>query len=57
MMDKITTVSGVLFTIADVFAIVSLIQPDWIVTEIGGKKSKATTGDSISCFVIFVRLV
>jgi len=35
-MDRLTVTSGVLFVVADIFAIVSLIMPDWIVTDIGG---------------------
>lgn len=35
-MDKLTLISGTLFTAADVFAIVSLAMPDWIITDIGG---------------------
>lgn len=38
-MDKLTTVSATLFMAADVFAIVSLAMPDWIVTDVGGKAS------------------
>lgn len=36
-MDRMTTVSAALFLAADVFAIVSLAMPDWIVTDVGGK--------------------
>ncbi|XP_020716813.1 uncharacterized protein C16orf52 homolog A isoform X3 [Ceratitis capitata] len=35
-MDKLTTISATLFLAADVFAIVSLAMPDWIVTEEAG---------------------
>jgi len=35
-MDRLTLTSLILFTIADVFAVVSLIKPDWIVTSVGG---------------------
>lgn len=35
-MDKLTVISGTLFMTADVFAIVSLAMPDWIITEVGG---------------------
>ncbi|XP_055908167.1 uncharacterized protein C16orf52 homolog A isoform X1 [Eupeodes corollae] len=35
-MDKLTTISATLFMAADVFAIVSLAMPDWIVTEEAG---------------------
>ncbi|XP_016991036.1 uncharacterized protein C16orf52 homolog A [Drosophila rhopaloa] len=34
-MDKLTTISATLFMAADVFAIVSLALPDWIITESG----------------------
>lgn len=36
-MDKLTTISATLFMAADVFAIISLSMPDWIVTDVGGK--------------------
>lgn len=36
-MDKLTVISGTLFMAADVFAIVSLAMPDWIITDVGGK--------------------
>lgn len=39
-MDKLTTISATLFMAADVFAIVSLAMPDWIVTEEAGKLDK-----------------
>lgn len=35
-MDKLTIISGTLFLAADVFAIVSLAMPDWIITDVGG---------------------
>lgn len=35
-MDKLTVISGTLFMTADVFAIVSLAMPDWIITDVGG---------------------
>lgn len=35
-MDKLTLISGTLFLAADIFAIVSLAMPDWIITETGG---------------------
>lgn len=35
-MDKLTLISGTLFMAADVFAIVSLAMPDWIITDVGG---------------------
>lgn len=36
-MDKLTIISGALFLAADIFAVVSLAMPDWIVSDIGGK--------------------
>lgn len=36
-MDKLTLISGALFLAADIFAIVSLALPDWIVSDVGGK--------------------
>uniref|UniRef100_U5EVX3 Putative conserved plasma membrane protein n=1 Tax=Corethrella appendiculata TaxID=1370023 RepID=U5EVX3_9DIPT len=35
-MDKLTTISVVLFMAADVFAIVSLAMPDWLVSDSNG---------------------
>lgn len=35
-MDKLTLISGTLFLVADMFALTSLVLPDWIVTEVGG---------------------
>lgn len=35
-MDKLTVISGTLFLAADMFAIVSLAMPDWIITDVGG---------------------
>lgn len=42
-MDRMTTVSAALFLAADVFAIVSLAMPDWIVTDVGGKHARTHT--------------
>lgn len=39
-MDKLTTISATLFLAADIFAIVSLAMPDWIVTDVGGEWEK-----------------
>lgn len=39
-MDKLTTVSASLFMAANVFAIVSLAMPDWIVTDVGGENEE-----------------
>ncbi|KAH9498383.1 hypothetical protein Btru_008138 [Bulinus truncatus] len=35
-MDKLSIISGALFFAADIFAVVSLAMPHWIVSEIGG---------------------
>ena len=35
-MDKLTAVSGILFLVADVFAIASLAHPEWIVSDANG---------------------
>lgn len=36
-MDRVTLANLILFTIADVLAVISLINPDWIVTSVGGR--------------------
>ena len=36
-MDRLTVVSGLLFLAADIFALVSLAMPDWIVSYVGGE--------------------
>lgn len=46
-MDKLTTVSATLFFFADVFAIVSLAMPDWIVTDVGGNSNNNTKNTKI----------
>lgn len=38
-MDRLTTISASFFMAADIFAIVSLATPDWIVTDVGGNKN------------------
>lgn len=35
-MEKLTLISGALFLTADVFAIIALALPFWIVTDVGG---------------------
>lgn len=48
-MDKLTTISATLFMAADVFAIVSLALPDWIITESGtGKCNRYGSGSPSS---------
>lgn len=34
--DKLTVISGALFMASNAFAIISLVLPDWIVTDHGG---------------------
>ena len=36
-MDKLSVVSGTLFLAANIFALVSLILPYWIVSDVGGR--------------------
>lgn len=45
-MDKLTTISATLFMAADVFAIVSLALPDWIITEEAGNNWDKTNNFS-----------
>ncbi|RWS09787.1 uncharacterized protein B4U79_01340 [Dinothrombium tinctorium] len=35
-MDKLTLISGGLFISADIFAVLSILLPNWIVSEVGG---------------------
>ncbi|CAH0584315.1 hypothetical protein PYW07_013881 [Mythimna separata] len=51
-MDKLTVISGTLFMAADVFAIVSLAMPDWIITEVGGD---TRLGLMWSCITLYNR--
>jgi len=51
-MDKLTLTSSILFVIADIFAICSLVMPDWIVTEVGGDTK---LGLMRECFSIYGR--
>lgn len=46
-MDKLTVISGTLFMAADVFAIVSLAMPDWIITDVGGMRNFNRTAFSM----------
>lgn len=50
-MDKLSIISGALFFAADVFAVVSLAMPHWIVSEIGGKWLANDHTLIIFCFV------
>ncbi len=36
-MEKLTLISGALFLTADIFAIIALALPFWIVTDVGGR--------------------
>ncbi|KOB76364.1 Uncharacterized protein OBRU01_05918 [Operophtera brumata] len=51
-MDKLTVISGTLFMTADVFAIVSLAMPDWIITDVGGD---TRLGLMWSCITLYNR--
>ncbi|CAH2039595.1 unnamed protein product, partial [Iphiclides podalirius] len=51
-MDKLTVISGTLFMAADVFAIVSLAMPDWIITDVGGD---TRLGLMWSCMTLYNR--
>ncbi|ESO84077.1 hypothetical protein LOTGIDRAFT_211017 [Lottia gigantea] len=35
-MDKLSIISGALFFAADIFAVISLAMPNWIISEVGG---------------------
>ncbi|XP_017789906.1 PREDICTED: lariat debranching enzyme-like [Habropoda laboriosa] len=52
LMDKLTIISGTLFLAADVFAIVSLAMPDWIITDVGGD---TRLGLMWSCMTLYNR--
>lgn len=39
-MDRLTTISASFFMAADIFAIISLATPDWIVSDVGGEYNK-----------------
>uniref|UniRef100_A0A6P7FIJ6 Uncharacterized protein C16orf52 homolog B n=1 Tax=Diabrotica virgifera virgifera TaxID=50390 RepID=A0A6P7FIJ6_DIAVI len=51
-MDKLTLISGTLFMAADIFAIVSLAMPDWIITDVGGD---TRLGLMWSCMTLYNR--
>ncbi|XP_024940229.1 uncharacterized protein C16orf52 homolog A isoform X3 [Cephus cinctus] len=51
-MDKLTIISGTLFLAADIFAIVSLGMPDWIITDVGGD---TRLGLMWSCMTLYNR--
>nr|XP_003706862.1 PREDICTED: uncharacterized protein C16orf52 homolog A [Megachile rotundata] len=51
-MDKLTIISGTLFLAADLFAIVSLAMPDWIITDVGGD---TRLGLMWSCMTLYNR--
>nr|ACO10283.1 C16orf52 homolog [Caligus rogercresseyi] len=52
MMDKLTVMSCLLFFTADLFALASLLTPNWIVTHVGGD---TRLGLLQSCFTIYRR--
>lgn len=47
-MEKLTVVSGFLFFIADIFAIASLANPEWIITDVAGNDDHRVLGTLIS---------
>ncbi|KAL5018703.1 hypothetical protein ScPMuIL_004425 [Solemya velum] len=51
-MEKLTVVSGFLFFIADIFAIASLANPEWIITDVAGNMRLGLTRQ---CQVIYGR--
>lgn len=53
-MDKLTTISATLFLAADIFAIVSLAMPDWIVTDVGGKMRFRMRPKSAMAVLIYI---
>ncbi|RZC35742.1 C16orf52 -like A [Asbolus verrucosus] len=54
-MDKLTLISGTLFMAADIFAIVSLAMPDWIITDVGGKYRDTRLGLMWTCMTLYNR--
>ncbi|XP_067285625.1 modulator of smoothened protein isoform X2 [Pseudorasbora parva] len=52
-MDKLTIISGCLFLAADIFAIASIANPDWINT--GGQEGALTVGLVKQCQTIHGR--
>ncbi|XP_067215108.1 lariat debranching enzyme [Linepithema humile] len=51
-MDKLTIVSGLLFLLADISAIISIAMPDWIITDVGGD---TRLGLMWSCMTLYNR--
>ncbi|XP_077263816.1 uncharacterized protein LOC143898314 [Temnothorax americanus] len=51
-MDKLTIISGILFLLADISAIISIAMPDWIITDIGGD---TRLGLMWSCMTLYNR--
>ena len=47
-MDKLTAVSGILFLVADIFAVASLAHPEWIVSDAAGKTTASQNFNSAS---------
>lgn len=55
-MDRLTTISASFFMVADIFAIVSLATPDWIVTDVGGKTKFAIFFVSLNVFYLSIKI-
>ncbi|XP_025268145.1 lariat debranching enzyme isoform X2 [Camponotus floridanus] len=51
-MDKLTIISGILFLLADISAIISIAMPDWIITDVGGD---TRLGLMWSCMTLYNR--
>ncbi|XP_011873045.1 PREDICTED: lariat debranching enzyme-like [Vollenhovia emeryi] len=51
-MDKLTVISGILFLLADISAIISIAMPDWIITDVGGD---TRLGLMWSCMTLYNR--
>jgi len=49
-MDKLTLISGALFGVADIFAIVSLLLPDWIISDVGGDQRLGLTSACVTLY-------
>lgn len=50
-MEKLTLISGALFLTADIFAIIALALPFWIVTDVGGMKVELLKQSE--CYFVF----
>ena len=51
-MNKLSLISGALFIIADILAIISIFIPHWIISDVGGE---TRLGLIYSCFTLYKR--